>query len=56
MWKKILSASESYVGVIGVLLPLLPIPEDVKKGLVYPIWTYVSARLISKGAKKLAGV
>jgi hypothetical protein len=51
MFKKILKASESWVGVVGLILPLLPIPAEVKEGLVYPIWTYVSARLASKVAK-----
>jgi hypothetical protein len=53
MFKKILKASESWVGVVGLILPLLPIPEDEKKMLVYPIWTYVSARLTSKIAKSV---
>lgn len=51
----ILGSSESWVGIVGLLLPILPIPEDVKKGLVYPIWTYVAARLTSKVAKAATG-
>lgn len=51
VFKKILQASEAWVGLIGLILPVLPISEEIKKGLVYPIWTYVSSRIISKTAK-----
>ena len=51
MFKSILRASESWVAIVGLVLPALPIPEEIKKGLIYPVWTYVASRLVSKGAK-----
>lgn len=54
MWRKIFAASETWMGTVAAILPLLPISEPTKKGLVVPIiaiWVYVSGRVTSKVAK-----
>lgn len=51
--RAIFRASETWVSFIGLMLPVLPIEQHLRDSVVIPIWSYVSFRLLSKGAKAI---